>query len=382
MSYMYCHRITSSHAQIIHFSIIQYCVVRVACTIAAGLAQTKDMYCKDSLQLYFAHFYIVVLEFTSITVAMYCLIELYSELKLKLKLKPKPKDEDEDKSSRQPEPMYNNEQKDEIMKGLLARTEPPSEHLFHGHKLLAKVLVIKGVIFFSFWQSTAISWAIEHDYLRPDARMAYNDLAVGLNVILICTELLILSVIVWWVFSFRELGPSERLTHAQDIEAEAKTTSDNVPHGFLDRVRYYSRRICHATVECISPGDLFRGMWECVRSLYKILWSIMICCKHEDKGKRAEIQKERSTKERDDRQRRVEMMQQKPGSYTERAKTKLRRGQSLTVDGECQPGSQAVASRSVTPPPQGSGSGQGAPASTLLPTAPDTAHVSVRPVNS
>lgn len=380
MSYMYCHRITSSHAQIIHFSIIQYCVVRIACTIAAGLAQTKNMYCKDSLQLYFAHFYIVVLEFTSITVAMYCLIELYSELKLKLKLKskPKPKDGDEDKSSRQQEPMYNNEQKDEIMKGLLARTEPPSEHLFHGHKLLAKVLVIKGVIFFSFWQSTAISWAIEHDYLRPDARMAYNDLAVGLNVILICTELLILSVIVWWIFSFRELGPSERLTHAQDPEGEANTASANEPHGFRNR----TRRICHATVECISPGDLFRGMWECVRSLYKILRSIMICCKYHDKGKRVEIQAEMSRKERDVRQRRVEKTQQRSGSYSVRARSIFSGGQPSTADDERRPGTQpVVASRSDNPLQQVLGLEHRAPADTLPPTAPDTAHVLDRPVN-
>jgi len=74
------------------------------------LAQLDDVYCEDSLSPAFAHIWVEVFEAVSVTIAMFCLIQFYLQL----------------------------------------RTD-----LAH-HRPFLKVLCIKLVIFFSFWQNVSM----------------------------------------------------------------------------------------------------------------------------------------------------------------------------------------------------------------------------------
>jgi Organic solute transporter Ostalpha len=79
-------------------------------TFVAVIAQATDHYCIDSLSPAFAHVWVSVLDGTAVTVAMYCVIQYYIQLK------------------------------DDIAE----------------HRPFLKVLAIKGVIFFSFWQTVRL----------------------------------------------------------------------------------------------------------------------------------------------------------------------------------------------------------------------------------
>lgn len=95
--------------QIIWIGVFQYCFIRVLFTIVSVLAQIGNVYCEDSLSPAFAHVWVEAFESLSVTVAMFCLIQFYIQLK-----------------------------------GDLAE-----------HRPFLKILCIKLVIFFSFWQTVS-----------------------------------------------------------------------------------------------------------------------------------------------------------------------------------------------------------------------------------
>ena len=78
-------------------------------TFVAVITQATDRYCTDSLSPAFAHVWVTCIEGAAVTVAMYCVIQFYYQLKADI-----------------------------------------SEY-----SPLIKVLSIKGVIFFSFWQTVS-----------------------------------------------------------------------------------------------------------------------------------------------------------------------------------------------------------------------------------
>lgn len=96
--------------QIIYVGIYQYCFIRVLFTFVAMFTQLFGRYCQSSLSPAFAHVWVMCFEAASVTVAMYCLIQFYLQLKTDLA----------------------------------------------AHRPFLKVLCIKLVIFFSFWQSVCL----------------------------------------------------------------------------------------------------------------------------------------------------------------------------------------------------------------------------------
>jgi hypothetical protein len=87
--------------------IFQYCLVRVLFTIVSVVAEYFHRYCEHSLHPAFAHIWVVCFEGASVTVAMFCLVQFYIQLKDALK----------------------------------------------SYRPALKIICIKLVIFFSFWQS-------------------------------------------------------------------------------------------------------------------------------------------------------------------------------------------------------------------------------------
>jgi len=95
---------------VIWIGIFQYCFVRVVCTIASVIAEAFGRYCESSLHPAFGHVWIMVIEGADVTIAMFCLIQFYLQLRVDLA----------------------------------------------DHKPFLKVLCIKLVIFFSFWQTVTL----------------------------------------------------------------------------------------------------------------------------------------------------------------------------------------------------------------------------------
>jgi hypothetical protein len=94
---------------IIWIGVFQYCFIRVLFTFVALITQLLRRYCDSSLSPVFAHVWVMVFDTLAVTIAMYCLIQFYIQTKDDLK----------------------------------------------EHKPFLKILCIKLVIFFSFYQSVS-----------------------------------------------------------------------------------------------------------------------------------------------------------------------------------------------------------------------------------
>lgn len=92
---------------IIWIGIFQYCLIRVLFTFVALITQATGRYCDTSLNPAFSHVWVQVFDALGVTVAMYCIIQFYMQIKQDIQ----------------------------------------------EHKPLLKLTAIKLVIFFSFWQS-------------------------------------------------------------------------------------------------------------------------------------------------------------------------------------------------------------------------------------
>ena len=70
------------NVQIIYVGVYQYCFIRVLFTFVAMFTQLLGRYCESSLSPAFAHIWVLCFEAASVTVAMYCLIQFYIQLKI------------------------------------------------------------------------------------------------------------------------------------------------------------------------------------------------------------------------------------------------------------------------------------------------------------
>lgn len=64
--------------------VFQYCLVRVTFTIVSVITEAFGRYCEHSLNPAFAHVWVICIEGASVTVAMFCLVQFYIQLKEKL----------------------------------------------------------------------------------------------------------------------------------------------------------------------------------------------------------------------------------------------------------------------------------------------------------
>ncbi|KAL7627577.1 hypothetical protein AAE478_001770 [Parahypoxylon ruwenzoriense] len=142
---------------IVWIGIYHYCFIRVAMTITAVVTQYFERYCESSNSPVFAHIWVIVIECIAVTIAMYCLIQFYVQLK-----------------------------------------EPLAEH-----RPFLKVLAIKLVIFLSFWQTIAISLGTSTLHIvNPTAALAYPDLKVGVPSLMLCVEMAIFGILHLWAFPY------------------------------------------------------------------------------------------------------------------------------------------------------------------------------------
>ncbi|KAK2600029.1 hypothetical protein QQS21_005263 [Conoideocrella luteorostrata] len=142
---------------IIWIGVYHYCFIRVAMTVSAVVSQYFHRYCESSNSPVFGHIWIIVINALAVTVAMYCLIQFYVQLR-----------------------------------------EALAEH-----KLFIKIVAIKLVVFLSFWQASAISVGTSTlKIVHPNEVLAWPDLKVGIPALLLCVEMAMFAILHLWAFPY------------------------------------------------------------------------------------------------------------------------------------------------------------------------------------
>ncbi|KAF2718062.1 DUF300-domain-containing protein [Polychaeton citri CBS 116435] len=143
---------------VVWIGVFQYCLIRVLFTIVSVITEANDLYCESSLSPAFAHIWVTAFEAISVTIAMFCLIQFYLQLK------------------------------DDLAE----------------HRPFFKVLCIKLVIFLSFWQTIIISLlSSSKGPLQPTSKLNYQDIKVGIPAVLLCIEMAIFAVMHFFSFSWK-----------------------------------------------------------------------------------------------------------------------------------------------------------------------------------
>ena len=157
---------------IMWIGIFQYCFIRIFFTFVALATQATGRYCESSLNPAFSHVWVQAFDAAAVTVAMYCIIQFYFQIKQDIQ----------------------------------------------EHRPVLKLLAIKLVIFFSFWQNVSpqmasvwtgtnsllqflIGFASTH--VEPTPHIAYMDVKVGIPSMLLCVEMAIFSVLHLWAFPWK-----------------------------------------------------------------------------------------------------------------------------------------------------------------------------------
>jgi len=154
---------------IIWIGIYHYCFIRIAMTLTAVATQHFDRYCESSNSPVFAHIWVAAINCLAVTIAMYSIIQFYVQLKGPLR----------------------------------------------EHRPFLKVLAIKLVVFFSFWQATAISVATSAQLtiVQPNQILAYPDIKVGIPALLLCFEMAIFAILHLWAFPAKPYVPGAPTTY-------------------------------------------------------------------------------------------------------------------------------------------------------------------------
>lgn len=143
---------------IIYISVFQYCFIRVFFTIVSVITEHFDVLCEDSLSPKYAYLWVLIFESLAVTIAMYCLIQFYAQMK----------------------------------------TE------FATHSPFLKLLSIKLVIFFCFWQDELLSILNSTGVITESKFLAYGDIEVALPNILICIEMAFFAIMHIFAYPWEE----------------------------------------------------------------------------------------------------------------------------------------------------------------------------------
>lgn len=191
---------------IIWFGVFQYCFVRVFMTLVAVITQAAGRYCLDSVSPAFAHVWVMVIEGGCVTVAMYCLIQFYIQLR----------------------------------------------HDLAEHSPFLKVVAIKLVIFLSFWQTFVISSITSTGIIKASNRIKTPDIKIGIPSMLLCIEMAIFSVFHLWAFPWR----------VYDVRRSQIVASESAAGFFPDPKTAYRGGAfgSKALMDAFNPWDIIKAV--------------------------------------------------------------------------------------------------------------------------
>ncbi|KAH8702486.1 putative DUF300 domain protein [Talaromyces proteolyticus] len=195
---------------VIWIGIFQYCFIRVSMTVVAVVTEAFGKYCEASLSPAFSHVWTLVIESIAVSIAMYCLIQFYIQI----------------------------------------RTDVAQYSPF------LKILAIKLVIFLSFWQTTVISFLTSSGAMKPGEKVGNQDIKIGIPNLLICIEMSIFSILHFWAFAW------------QPYRLKTQQSSDN-PQYVNGRVDYHGGHLgIRAFAEAFNPWDLVKAVGRGFRWLF------------------------------------------------------------------------------------------------------------------
>ncbi|KAI0506845.1 organic solute transporter Ostalpha-domain-containing protein [Xylaria bambusicola] len=205
---------------VIWVGVYQYCFIRVAMAITAVVTQYFGRYCESSNSPVFAHVWVIAIEATAVTIAIYCLIQFYSQFRVALA----------------------------------------------EHKLGLKVLAIKLVVFLSFWQTVVISLVTSETVhlVKPNEKLAYPDLKVGIPSLLLCFEMALFAILHLWSFPYAQYKEDAKITFYPSPNSTIgipPRENERGPKqgGFLG---------LKAFVDAINPWDIIKAFGRGIRWLF------------------------------------------------------------------------------------------------------------------
>ncbi|KAI9371242.1 organic solute transporter Ostalpha-domain-containing protein [Aspergillus egyptiacus] len=195
---------------VIWVGVFQYCLLRVLMTIVAVITQKFDVYCEQSLNPAFAHIWVLVIECVAVTIAMYCLVQFYIQIK-----------------------------------------EEISEY-----RPFLKILSIKLVIFLSFWQTSLISFLYSSGVITASEKIAAPDLKVSLANLIISVEMALFAILHLWSFPWKPYTVESQNDEISDLNGNGKRSY----HG--------GRWGMGAIIDSLNPIDLIRAVGRSIRWLF------------------------------------------------------------------------------------------------------------------
>ncbi|KAF9010475.1 organic solute transporter Ostalpha-domain-containing protein, partial [Cyathus striatus] len=147
--------------QLMKWGILQYCVIRPLTTFIAVVLDHFGLYCEESWGLGWGHIYITVILSISVTIAMYCLIQLYVSVSVQL-------------SSQHP---------------------------------LLKLFSVKAVVFLTFWQATFLSILSMLGVVKDTKYMTAETINIGIGALLETFEMMLFAFLHIRAFTYKVYRP-------------------------------------------------------------------------------------------------------------------------------------------------------------------------------
>lgn len=149
---------------IMKICVLQYAIIRPFCTFVAVGTQYFGYYCLESWMPWFTHVWCALLISISVTVAMYCLIQLYV----------------------------------------------PVKKLVDPYHPILKFLSVKTIVFLTFWQDTFLSFLVSFNVIKETEYFTAGQIQAGINALLECFWMLLFGFIHIKAFSYLPYRPQDR----------------------------------------------------------------------------------------------------------------------------------------------------------------------------
>ncbi|KAF9162082.1 hypothetical protein DFQ26_003880 [Actinomortierella ambigua] len=173
--------------QFMKWGILQYVPLKVFTTFLAIVLEAQGTYCEESWSPKFGHVWVLIIDFTSVSVSTYFLIMFYVTIHKDLK-----------------------------------KYQP-----------LLKFLAIKLVIFFSFWQMVTIEGLVYFNVIKESQYWTTSNIATGLNAFIIDIEMFGFALLHLKAFSYKPYVPRKPipskdkspLGHGNDQDPSSRSLS-------------------------------------------------------------------------------------------------------------------------------------------------------------
>ncbi|KAJ2065897.1 hypothetical protein IW146_000551 [Coemansia sp. RSA 922] len=142
---------------LLKWGILQYVAISPIATLVTIITHARGVYCPNSMHPKYAHIWVEVVDFISVTVAMYALVSLYR-----------------------------------VVKDNIADNKP-----------LIKFVAIKAIVFIIFWEGFVISWLGSNNIhvIKETKYWSKDNVVDGLTALVICIEMVLFAALFIKAFS-------------------------------------------------------------------------------------------------------------------------------------------------------------------------------------